>query len=718
VRSVGQPLAWDPEVIDQAIPLLPETLESRTRSNADEPPLSLGEEALQAWRGERPKVKDTGEIDRSASLVKIGRALFDAGANRPVIVAALRERDEALGWCKYTGRSDSEERYHEIVDKLEESGRAQHLRVRHLKPSGGDPPPSTNGREPSDSSDKFNLTDMGNAGRFARDHGRKVRYCHDYGGFLIFDGKRWQRDRKRQAEALAKETTRGIYGEAQKAQDEDERKKLAKWAMHSESRTRLEAMLFCARSEPGIPIAPDDLDSDNRLLNAQNGTITLDTGDLDAHNPLDHITKLAPIEYDPNAEAPTWEGFLERVLPSESLRRFVQQAVGHSLLGEATEEVLFFLYGTGANGKSTFINTILETLGDYARQAPPELLTIKGLSHPTELANLKGARFVASVEVEEGKRLAESLVKQLTGRDRISARFMRQDFFDFKPTHTIFLAANHKPVVRGTDLAIWRRIKMIPFTVTIPEDERDPKLQQKLRAELPGVLAWAVRGCLDYLKRGLIEPDEVRAATEAYRTEMDVLAAFIEECCVISARVEAKATPLYNIYKGWCDVSGEKPETQRAFGSRLTERGFERKKRGGVYYWQGIGILADSPGSGPSEEKGPSEENPTFAGKTSTDNAPSGPSGLKSSMNAFVYAREGAKPKKGPDGPDGPAKEICEYLEDPPEWLSTQLERCREEEARYLKATCSSISYEVYGTASRWWEVKPVVERWLEESAS
>jgi len=563
-----------------------------------------------------------------------------------------------------------------------------------------------------------NPTDLGNGQRFTRDHGQRVRYCQDYGGFLVFDGKRWQRDRRRETETLAKETTRGIYGEAERAQDEDERKKLAKWAIQSESKIRLDAMLFCARSEPNIPIEADELDSAPRLLNVGNGTLILDGGELKAHDPQDHITKLAPVEYDPDAKAPTWEGFLKRVLPSEALRRFVQRAVGYSLLGEATEEVLFFLYGTGANGKSTFANTILEVLGDYARQAPPELLTIKGHSHPTELAMLKGARFVASVEVEKGKRLAESLVKQLTGRDRISARFMRQDFFDFEPTHTIFLAANHKPVVRGTDLAIWRRIKMVPFTVTIPEAEREPRLQQKLRAELPGVLAWAVRGCLDYLEHGLGEPEEVRAATEEYRTEMDVLAAFIDECCVVSPRTEAKATPLYNAYKGWCEAASEKPETQRAFGSRLTERGFERKKRGGVYHWNGIGILAEGPEPGPSREKGPDTENATFAGETPKNPESAGPSGPKSDINDFVDTREDVISEIGPDSPDGPDKpELREFFGDPPRWLSERLERCREDE-RVINPTCSTIAYEVYGTASRWEEVRPAVELWLKGGAT
>ena len=615
----------------------------------------------------------------------------------------------------------------------------------------------TNGRGQSGGSyvgAAANTTDMGNGERFAHDHGGKVRYCEDFGGFLIFDGKRWLQDRTREAEALAKSTVRGIYGEAEQSADEAERKRVAKWAMQSESKARIDAMLFCARSEPGIPLTPEALDSDPRLLNAENGTVSLETGGITPHDADDLITKLAPVEYAPDAEAPTWEAFLERVLPSAALRRFVQRAVGHSLLGETREEVLFFLYGTGANGKSTFVNTILEALGDYARQAPPELLTVKGHTHPTELANLKGARFVASVEVEEGKRLAESLVKQLTGRDRISARFMRQDFFDFDPTHTVFLAANHKPVVRGTDLAIWRRIKLVPFTVTIPEKERDPGLQKKLRSELAGVLAWAVRGCLDYLEHGLGEPDEVRDATEEYRAEMDVLAAFFAEKCVVHPAAWCAATPLYNAYKAWCEESGETPETQRRFGARLTERGFENFKiTAGAWKdrkgWRGIGLLEDDPGpDNPDDgndggkdppkgtEKGPLPEeeadnrpldaNGVGIAKSPDEDRRSGQSGPRYDIDGSKITHEAAMSELGPLCPLSPlesserdargADPLGAFLADPPGWFVEEANRCwyagRLDERR-VAPLASSTAAEVFGDVQRWREARPAVERWL-----
>jgi putative DNA primase/helicase len=273
------------------------------------------------------------------------------------------------------------------------------------------------------------------------------------------------------------------------------------------------------------------------------------------------------------------------------LIHFLQKAIGYSLTGNTQEQCFFILYGTGANGKSTLLDTLLALLGSYAKQAAPDVLLSKSIDrHPTELADLMGARLVTAIETGEGRRLAENLVKQMTGGDRIKARFMRQDFFEFSPTFKLFLATNHKPQIRGTDYAIWRRIRLIPFTVTIPEEERDPTLPEKLRVELPGILAWAVRGCLAWQHEGLKPPAEVAHATEAYRTEMDVLAAFLADCCVVHRNARVKASELYHIYTQWCEDNGEHVENQRSFGMRLSERGFERCKVKGLGWWRGIGI--------------------------------------------------------------------------------------------------------------------------------
>lgn len=275
---------------------------------------------------------------------------------------------------------------------------------------------------------------------------------------------------------------------------------------------------------------------------------------------------------------------------------FLQRSVGYSLTGDVGEQVLFFLHGSGANGKSTFINAIFDTLGgDYAVQSAPDLLVQKsGERHPTEVADLQGKRLVASIEVEDGRRMAEGLVKQLTGGDLLKARHMREDFFQFKPTHKLYLVANHKPAVRGTDYAIWRRIRMIPFEVQIPDGERDARLPEKLRAEAPGILAWAVRGCLAWQRTGLAAPVEVTAATEAYRLESDSLGAFLAECTVRVADARTKAKTLYDAYAKWAAAGNLPPLNLMRFGNAMTERGFEKDTtRIGVQY-VGIGLTDEN----------------------------------------------------------------------------------------------------------------------------
>jgi putative DNA primase/helicase len=436
-----------------------------------------------------------------------------------------------------------------------------------------------------------NTTDLGNAERLVDMHGEDLRYVHDWGRFIVYDGQRWGMDRNGTVKQRAKDTVRSIYHEAGDATDADARRDLVNHAKRSEAQSRIEAMISLAKAD--VPILPEELDADPWLLNVENGVVELRTGEMRSHRREDYVTKIAGTYYNPDATAPNFEAFLERVLPSESLRRFVQRAVGCSLTGDVSEQALLFLHGAGANGKSTLINVILALLGEYGQQAAPELLTAKAGTHPTELADLKGTRFAACVEVEDGRRLAESLVKQLTGGDRIKARFMRQDFFEFDPTHKIFLAANHKPTIRGTDHGIWRRIKLVPFEVTISKEEQDPSLFEKLRQELPGILAWAVKGCLDWQEHGLDEPEEVRKATDAYRAEMDVLAAFLDECCMLSPSARTRAKALYAAYRGWCEANGEHAEKQKSFGMRLTERGFERRRSApdGGYEWHGIGLL-------------------------------------------------------------------------------------------------------------------------------
>jgi putative DNA primase/helicase len=578
VRSVGRPRAWDPEVIDQAIPELPKAIPNTNagRSTA-EPPVALTPEALKVWRGEKPKAKHTGEIDRSGSLVKVGRVLYDAGATRSALVAALAERDEALGWRKYTGRADADIRYHEIVDELERNGRNGRVDI------------DGNGRGTTHPAGGYNLTDLGNARRLVHRHGRNLRYCWLWRKWLVWDGKRWVKDDTGEVYRLAKETVSSIYQEAAAAPNDEARKELGKHATRSEAGARIKEMVDLARSD--VPVMPDELDASPDLLNTESGTIDLRTGELREHRREDLITKIAPTTYRPDAAAPTWEAFLERVLPGEDLRAFVQRAVGYSATGDTSEQCIFINHGGGANGKSTFQEAIAAALGDYAMRAPTEMLLAKRSDGvPNDVARLKGARFVSASETEEGRRLAESRIKDLTGQDTITARFMKAEWFDFAPTHKLWLSTNHKPEIRGTDAAIWRRIRLVPWAVTIPPAEQDKKLPIALRHELAGILAWVVRGCLLWRREGLQAPDEVRKATGEYRAEMDVLAGFLVECCELDTGHWEYAKDLYECYKRWCDENGERPEPQRKFGGRLGERGFQRDRGGsrGAGIWRGV----------------------------------------------------------------------------------------------------------------------------------
>jgi P4 family phage/plasmid primase-like protien len=659
VRSVGPPRAWDPEVIDQAIPELSDPVRNGHHRSAGEPPVELGPAAVKVWRGEKPKPKDGGGIDRSGSLVKIGRELYNAGATRPAIVAALAERDEALGWRKYTGRPDADSRYHEIVDELERNGRNGRIRMTV----------GSNGRA---SVRTFNLTDLGNAERFAAHHGEDVRYCYPWRKWLVRTGARWERDEAGLVHRLAKETVRDIYREASDAEDEDRRKALAKHAAASESEARIRAMVELAKSE--APVSPDELDADPWLLNVQNGTINLRTGELREHRREDLITKLAPVEYDPDATAPTWGAFLERVLPGEELRGFVQRAVGYSATGDTSEQCMFIHHGPGANGKSTFQEAVAAALGDYAMRTPTETLLVKRAGGvPNDVARLKGARFVTASETEEGRRLAESLVKDLTGQDTISARFMWAEWFDFKPTHALHLSTNHKPEIRGTDPAIWRRIRLIPWAVTILPAEQDRKLAEKLRDELPGVLAWIVRGCAAWLQEGLKAPEEVRQATKAYRAEMDVLAAFLADCCVRDEDELAFAGELWGAWKRWCDESGEQAGTQKRFGGRLAERGFlnHRDSRTGRKVWSGLSLRPNW-----ESRAGLTLNHSTtrFAG----DSERPEPSEPKNNKVPQDLPHEKTLSKKGSEGSEGSAEPVSWNLAPGESATVAQLERIRQ----------------------------------------
>jgi putative DNA primase/helicase len=413
----------------------------------------------------------------------------------------------------------------------------------------------------------------------------------------VWDGTRWSQDNTGEIERRAKDTILGLYENARTADEKEVRKALTSHALSSESAKRIAAMISLAKSEPGVPILPADLDTDIWAFNCLNGTIDLKSGQLRPHRREDLISKIAPVEFDPEARSIIWESFVDSITDrNKNLGNFLQRAVGYSMTGDASAQCIFILYGSGSNGKSTFLEATMTFLGGYAQKTPTETLIAKQKSSiPNDVARLAGARMVAAIEAELGQKMAEALIKQLTGGDRISARFLHREFFEFTPQLKLWLATNHKPIIRGTDPAIWRRIKLIPFEVNFEErGDKDEHLKEKLSAELPGILNWAVDGCLSWQKHGLGFPEEVNSATAQYRAEMDILGAFISDRCVQKPGVKAYFTDLYKSYGAWCDERNEDKMTGTAFGRALNERGIKKQKETTghrLVYYLGLGLV-------------------------------------------------------------------------------------------------------------------------------
>jgi putative DNA primase/helicase len=444
-----------------------------------------------------------------------------------------------------------------------------------------------------DGHDHGALTDMANAARLIRYHGAELRYCHTWQRWLRWHAGRWLDDDTGYVGHLAQDTMRQLLHEAADIIDPDLRKKTIREVIAAERANRIQGMLRLAGDYQPHAVTPAMLDRDPWLFNVRNGTINLHTGQLRPHDAADLITKQAPVDYNPDAQAPAWRGFLERVIPDPELRHFLRRAVGYSLTGLTSEQILLILYGSGSNGKSTYTETILKLLGDYGQQSPPETFLEKRDGIPNDVARLRSTRFVLATEISEGRRLNESLVKRMTGGDTMTARFMRSEYFEFQPQFTPWLATNHRPEIRGTDHAIWRRVKLVPFEIHIPDEDQDHGLKTRLLDEFPGILAWAVRGCLDWQMDGLQEPDIVKAATAEYRQDMDVLGGFLDDCCDLSDTYSETAADLYRGYHDWLKKTGSEGLAARTFGLKLGERGFKQRRTGSSRLWLGLRLKTD-----------------------------------------------------------------------------------------------------------------------------
>lgn len=442
-------------------------------------------------------------------------------------------------------------------------------------------------------------TDLGNSERLVARHGADLRYVAATRQWHVWDGRRWRADDTGEIERRAKETARSIYREAEAAGEAARRKELAAHAVKTEAAPKIAAMIALAQSDATIALRADQLDADPWLLNVASGTIDLRSGELRAHRGEDLITKLAPVEYEPEARLELWETFLFQALGADAdLIRYVQKAAGYGLCGDTREEVISIVHGPTGGGKTTFAEALRGALGDYAATADPEsFLTSRrdGAAPRADIARLHGRRLVVGVEVDQDRHIAEGLVKQLTGGDTVVARHLYREHFEFRPQFKLWIFANDAPRVRDDDDAVWRRIRLIPFVHPVPKEQRDPQVKISLRDPKvggPAVLTWAVKGCLLWQQEGLGAPPVIESATERYREAMDPVADFLDERCVIEDGAVATFEELFGFYRQWAEAAGERrPLTKRAFSQRLERRGFPPEKGAkGVRIRRGIGL--------------------------------------------------------------------------------------------------------------------------------
>jgi len=442
----------------------------------------------------------------------------------------------------------------------------------------------------------FRPTDLWNSENFFKRYEGQLLYCKKWNGWLVYQQGKWQEDDRNKTQELAKKVIMGYYREASEIIDDKERRRLVDQARRSESQRAIRAMTELANS--AMAIVPDDFDQDIYIFNLESGTLDLKNIQFKEHKAEDMLTKIAGVSYNPEAGCPKWLDFLNKIFEgNEDLIDYLQASLGYSLTGNIGEQCLYILYGIGFNGKSTFINTIQEIWGDYAISTPFDTFLSKRGEHiPNDIARMRGARFVTAIEAGEGRGFNEELLKRLTGRDKVTARFLRQEFFDFYPTCKLWLATNHKPTVKEFSPAYWGRIRLIPFKLIIPEEERIRHYENILLEEREGIFNWILKGYQRWREEGLKVPEEIKEATAQYRDQMDVMAEFIEDRCIENRLAQATTKKLYGAYKDWCEENKERDINKRAFGRRLEERGYKSLRIGAKQDrgWGGIDLISES----------------------------------------------------------------------------------------------------------------------------
>lgn len=410
-------------------------------------------------------------------------------------------------------------------------------------------------------------------------------------GWMVFDGRRWRFDTQLRRVELAKTTARLIAREAHYLENDRDKRDRVRFGNQSLSKAALDRMLELAKS---LLIVDDrKLDADSWMLNTLSGTIDLRLGVILPHDHCDLLTKMAPVAADMNARCPQFEAFLARIMSNDdSLVDYIWRAVDYTLTGDVSEQAFFFCYGKGRNGKSTFVNLIRRMLGDYGAHTPTETFVVKQFDNaiPADLARLAGVRMVTAIEANYNRPLDETKIKPMTGGEPITARFVRQNYFEFDPLLKIWFVANDFPRVRATSDAFWRRVHMIPFSVEIPASEVDPALPSKLENELPGILAWAVRGCLEWQRIGLAPPPAVVRATDLWREGLNVVKRFVNECVIFERDSSVTGSGMYAAFKKWCEEHGEQPLPIQKYKRQMQELDITHKRLpgSGQRVWKGV----------------------------------------------------------------------------------------------------------------------------------
>lgn len=438
----------------------------------------------------------------------------------------------------------------------------------------------------------YDLNDTGNAHRLYDKYGDIIRYSYNRKKWYFWDGRMWQMDDLGEIKKLADDVCEDLKRQAYLQQDDEIQEQMLKFAHRTASSKSKEAMIKECQHLNDIPASPDDFDGYRDYLNCQNGIVNLRTGELIPHDARFMMSKICLSEYDTTGKKPkAWLQFLDDVTNGDQeLQEYIQRCVGYSITGSTREQCAYFLYGIGNNGKSTFLDTIADLLGGYSANAQPDTLMMSKFASGganSDIARLKSARFVTSEEPTEGVRLNEGLLKQLTGGSKITCRFLYGDEFEYTPEFKIWIATNHKPIIRGTDFGIWRRIKLIPFEVNIPPSKVDKNMKYKLRQEFPQILHWAVEGCLKWQREGIKEPKCVIDATKEYKAEMDLIASFVEQCLVIDYDTGGKimASDLFSIYSKWAKMNNEYEMSSKKFFSEAAKKLPDRGRNGkGIYY--------------------------------------------------------------------------------------------------------------------------------------